>query len=105
MSSGEQKTLWSSDSAGTGRKIEGVNQDADGQNLVIELRVGWDPECPEEVRMTGQSRTIIDLSESEEDEEEVKKATMEVMAIRDEKAKDLTSDFHLSRDVVGLYVA
>jgi hypothetical protein len=104
-SSGEQKVLWSSETAGTGKTLEGISQSTDGQDVIVELRLGWHPECPDEVRTSGLSRDVISLEDTDEEEEVSGQVTMEVMAERDEKAKEVSEEFGLFRERVQLYVA
>ncbi len=85
--------------------LEGIRPSTDGQDVVVELRVGWHPECPDEVRTSGLSRDVISLEETDEEEEVSGQVTIEVMAVRDEKAKDVSDEFGILRQRVHLYVA
>ena len=103
-SGGEQKMLWSSETAGTGKKLEGISQSADGHDVIVELRVRWHPERPEDVKASGLARDVISLEETDEEEEVSGPATLAVMAQRDEKVEDVSQEFGIFRDRVHQYV-
>ena len=73
--------------------------------MVVELRVGWHPECPEDVKTAGLSREVVCLEDTDEELEEKEKVTMHVMAERDDQVKDVSEEFGIFREGVQLYLA
>ena len=102
---GVGEVMWTSDTAGSGQKFKNIRQTAENESITIGVRIDWNVDSPQGAEGASRVRQVINLEDTDDEEEKKEKVTIQVMEYRDEQAAGVKEEFDILKDMVSKYEA